>query len=96
MPVMQLMLLAFFTLDAWLHFWMNWGLLVPCIITGKQLSCLSVKIKCHSTAWHVLHVHQHPPHVQFVRVAKYELCSRRHLSCVLLGIHSVLTCKHVS
>ena len=34
MPIMQLCLLLFFTFDAWLHFWMDWGLLILCLATG--------------------------------------------------------------
>ncbi len=34
MPIVQLCLLVFFTLDAWLHFWMNWALLILCLVTG--------------------------------------------------------------
>ena len=34
MPIMQVCFLVFFTLDAWLHFWYNYWLLVPCIVTG--------------------------------------------------------------
>ena len=40
MPIMQVCFLVFFTLDAWLHFWYNYWLLVPCIVTGTPLSVL--------------------------------------------------------
>ncbi|KAI9907858.1 hypothetical protein PsorP6_003206 [Peronosclerospora sorghi] len=34
MPVLQIVLLGFFTLVAAVHFWYNWGLLVVCFIVG--------------------------------------------------------------
>ena len=34
MPLQQLGWLAFFILDALYRLWYNWGLLVPCFITG--------------------------------------------------------------
>lgn len=41
MPAMQLGWLVFFLADAVKHFWYNWGLLVPCFITGKAAICLA-------------------------------------------------------
>lgn len=38
MPIMQVGFLVFFTLDAWLHFWYNYWLLVLCLITGEGSS----------------------------------------------------------
>ena len=50
MPVMQLGLFIFFTLDAWLHFWMNWWLLMLCLFTGSHqgafiYSKISIKLE---------------------------------------------------
>lgn len=38
MPALQVGWLAFFLADAVHKFWYNWGLLVPCFITGAGLS----------------------------------------------------------
>jgi hypothetical protein len=45
MPVLQMGFLAFFSLDAILHFWLNWWLLLLCLCTGPPRHTPSLALK---------------------------------------------------